>query len=262
MTDGPPIFLTADPLSDLRTVAHGFFTRRGGVSRGLYASLNVGFGSADDPAFVAENRRRAVSELSPRTPHLNTVYQCHGAEVAVASDPWEPAGSPRADAIVAARPGLAVGILTADCAPVLLADAENRVVGAAHAGWRGALGGVLAAVVEAMEALGATRTSIRAAVGPAIAQASYEVGPEFAAPFLDQDPGNSRYFRPSERAGHQMFDLPGYVRRRLEASGLGGVTVLENDTCAESSDFFSYRRATLCGEGDYGRGLSAIMLED
>jgi YfiH family protein len=262
MTDATATFLTAESLSDAKAVAHGFFTRRGGVSDGLYTSLNVGYGSGDDPTRVAENRRRAMAVLSRQAPHLNTVYQCHGADVAVAENAWEPADSPKADAIVTTRPGLAIGILTADCTPVLLADADNRVVGGAHAGWRGALGGVLAAAVDAMEALGATRKSIRAAVGPTIAQASYEVGPEFPAAFLDQDAENSRFFRPSERAGHHMFDLPGYVRRRLEGLGLGAIDVLDNDTCAESADFYSYRRATLCGEGDYGRGLSAIMLED
>lgn len=260
MTDAGPDFLTAEPLSGLPGIAHGFFTRRGGVSGGLYASLNVGYGSSDDPANVAENRRRAVAALNARS--LNTVYQCHGIDVAVAEGAWQPADSPRADAIVTAQPGLAIGILTADCGPVLLVDAENRVIGAAHAGWRGALGGVIEAVVAAMVGLGAQRTSIRAAAGPMIAQASYEVGPEFPAPFIDQNPENKRFFRPSQRTDHHMFDLPGYIRRRLAALGLGTIDVLEKDTCAEEGDFFSYRRATLCGEKDYGRGLSAIMLED
>lgn len=260
MTDTGTDFLTAAPLSGLPGIAHGFFTRRGGVSGGLYASLNVGYGSSDDPANVTENRRRAVDALNAR--NLNTVYQCHGVNVAVAKDAWQPADAPRADAIVTAQPGLAIGILTADCGPVLLADAENRVVGAAHAGWRGALGGVVEAVVAAMEGLGAQRPLIRAAAGPMIAQASYEVGPEFPAPFIEQDSENKRFFRPSRRAGHHMFDLPGYIRRRLAALGLEKIDVLEKDTCAEEADFFSYRRATLCGEGDYGRGLSAIMLKN
>jgi YfiH family protein len=262
MTDAAPNFLAAGPLSEADGVTHGFFTRRGGVSGGLYASLNVGFGSGDAPANVEENRRRAMARLNPRTPHLNTVYQCHGVNVAVADRHWVPADAPRADAIVTTLPGIAIGILTADCAPVLLADPRNRVVGAAHAGWRGALDGVLAAVVDAMEAHGARRKAIRALVGPTIAQASYEVGPEFAAPFVDQDTENAQFFRPSRRAGHHMFDLPGYVHRRLGATGLGEVAVLTKDTCAEKADFFSYRRATLLGEVDYGRGLSAIMLED
>ena len=260
MTDAEPAFLTAASLSDLPGIAHGFFTRRGGVSSGLYASLNVGYGSSDDPENVTENRRRAVAALNARS--LNTVYQCHGVDVAVAENTWRPADSPKADAIVTTQPGLAIGILTADCGPVLLADPENRVVGAAHAGWRGAVGGVIDAVVAAMEGLGARRASIRAAAGPMIAQASYEVGPEFPAPFVDQDPRNERFFRPSQRAGHHMFDLPGYIRRRLGALGLGKIDVLAKDTCAEAVDFFSYRRATLCSEDDYGRGLSAIMLED
>jgi len=262
MTDTSPTFLTAEPLAAADGVRHGFFTRRGGISQGLYASLNVGFGSSDDPAHVAENRRRALAELSPSTSHLNTVYQCHGVDVAVADVAWEPSRAPRADAIVTRMSGLAIGILTADCAPVLLADPENRVVGAAHAGWRGALGGVIAAAVEAMEALGARRKTIRAAVGPAIGRASYEVGPGFPQPFIDQHSENKRFFRPSRRAGHHMFDLPGYVCRRIEAIGLAGITVLAKDTCAEADDFFSYRRATLRGESDYGRSLSAIMLEE
>jgi len=259
MTDAEPDFLTAASLSDLPGVTHGFFTRRGGVSGGLYASLNVGYGSSDSPENVAENRRRTVLALNAQS--LNTVYQCHGIDVAVAEAPWQPADSPKADAIVTTRPGLAIGILTADCGPVLLADPENRVVGAAHAGWRGALGGVIEAVVAAMEGLGARRASIRAAAGPMIAQPSYEVGPEFPAPFIGQNSENTRFFRPSERAGHHMFDLPGYIQQRLEALALGRTEVLARDTCAETADFFSYRRATLCGEGDYGRGLSAIVLE-
>jgi len=259
MTDAETDFLTAAALSDLPGVAHGFFTRRGGVSSGLYASLNVGYGSSDDLENVTENRRRALAALEARA--LNTVYQCHGVDVAVAEEPWPPTAAPKADAIVTARPGLAIGILTADCGPVLLADPEYGVVGAAHAGWRGALGGVIEAVVAAMEGLGARRASIRAAAGPMIAQPSYEVGPEFPAPFIGQNPDNTRFFRPSERAGHHMFDLPGYIRQRLEALALGRTEVLARDTCAEPADFFSYRRATLCGEGDYGRGLSAIVLE-
>jgi purine-nucleoside/S-methyl-5'-thioadenosine phosphorylase / adenosine deaminase len=174
---------------------------------------------------------------------------------------WEPGAAPRADAMVTSRPGIALGILTADCAPVLFADTQNRVVGAAHAGWRGAVGGVLAAAVAAMERLGADRRSIHAAVGPTIAQSSYEVGPEFPAPFLGEDAGNRRFFRPSRRAGHHMFDLTGYVASRLEALDLAEIAVLGRDTCADEEQFFSYRRATLRHEPDYGRELSAIVIE-
>jgi len=192
---------------------------------------------------------------------LNTVYQIHGREVAVADAAWEPSAAPKADAMVTNRPGLAIGILTADCAPVLFADPENRVVGAAHAGWRGAVGGVLAATVTAMERLGARREAIRATVGPTIAQDSYEVGPEFPAPFLAESPDNRRFFRPSERAGHHMFDLAGYVASRLAALKIGAAEVLSRDTCAEEDLFFSYRRSTLRKEADYGRELSAIVIE-
>jgi YfiH family protein len=260
MGDIPPSPLTAECLQDLPGVRHAFFTRVGGVSSGLYASLNVGFGSNDDADHVRRNRARALASLGAAAT-LNTVYQVHGRDVVVAEAGWEPKSAPRADAMVTNRPGIALGILTADCAPVLFADRRNRVVGAAHAGWRGAVSGVLAAAVEAMERLGADRQSIHAAVGPTIAQSSYEVGPEFPAPFLDEDAENRRFFRPSRHAGHHMFDLTGYVASRLEALGLAEIAVLDCDTCADEEQFFSYRRATLRREPDYGRELSAIVIE-
>ena len=260
MSDRSPTPLTAECLEEVPGIRHGFFTRAGGVSGGIYASLNVGFGSRDATESVRRNRERAMAALGGADA-LNTVYQVHGHDVAVVEEAWEHGSAPRADAMVTARPGIALGILTADCAPVLFADRENQVVGAAHAGWRGAVSGVLAAAVAAMERLGANRRTIHAAVGPAIGQPSYEVGPEFPAPFLAEDGANRRFFRPSRRPGHHMFDLTGYVAARLAALGLGAVGVLERDTCAEEEHFFSYRRATLRQEPDYGRELSAIVIE-
>lgn len=260
MADTPPAPLTAENLKAISGIRHAFFTRVGGVSGGLYASLNVGLGSEDDSAKVRENRKRAIAALGEATA-LNTVYQVHGQEVAVAEEPWEPTEAPKADAMVTNRPGIAIGILTADCAPVLLADPVNRVIGAAHAGWRGAVGGVLSAVVDAMERLGGERRRIHAAVGPTIGQTSYEVGPEFPAPFLDEAPENMRFFRPSRREGHLMFDLIGYVADRLAVLEVGTADMIDRDTCADEELFFSYRRSTLRKEPDYGRELSAIVLE-
>jgi len=260
MADTAPSPLTAHCLRDAKGIRHAFFTRVGGVSGGIYASLNVGFGSDDESENVRRNRERALAALGGAAA-LNTVYQIHGREVAMAGSAWEPTAAPKADAMVTDRPGLAIGILTADCAPVLFADPANRVIGAAHAGWRGAVGGVLAATVDAMERLGADRRSIRAAVGPTIAQASYEVGPEFPAPFVDEDPENKRFFRPSARAGHHMFDLMGYVASRLAALDIALAETLDRDTCAEEDLFFSYRRTTHRKEPDYGRELSAIVIE-
>lgn len=253
--------LTVAAIKDMRGIRHGFFTREGGVSGGLYASLNCGFGSGDDPAHVAENRARALARADMPAGSLVTAYQVHSPDVAVVEQAWRRDEAPRVDAMVTRRPGITLGVLTADCGPVLLADPEARVVGAAHAGWRGALSGVLETTVAAMERLGAERTRIAAALGPCIAQQSYEVGPEFPALFLAQDPANAGFFSPSPRPGHHMFDLAGYVAHRLAALGLGQVERVANDTCAEPDRFFSYRRATLRGEKDYGRGLSAICLE-
>lgn len=253
--------LTSAALDQLPGIRHAFFTREGGVSGGLYASLNCGFGSGDDPAAVAENRARALAGAGMPPDSLVTAYQVHSPDVAVVDMVWRRGDAPRVDAMVTRRAGVSLGILTADCGPVLFADAEAKVIGAAHAGWRGALTGVLEATVEAMERLGARRERIVAALGPCIAQRSYEVGPEFPAPFLALAPGNAAFFAPSRRGAHHMFDLPGYVMGRLEALGLGHVGRLDNDTCAEPGRFFSYRRATLQGDKDYGRGLSAICLE-
>ena len=240
------------------SVRHGFFTRRGGVSGGLFASLNCGYGSNDDTDAVTENRARAMARLDLAGEPLVTCYQIHSATVARVEAPWAPGDAPRADAMVTRAPNIALGILTADCAPVLFA--APGVIGAAHAGWRGALAGVLEATVAAMADLGAAPDSIHACVGPAIARESYEVGPEFPAPFLDQDPDNAALFRPGARAGHALFDLAGYAARRLGRLGLAGVTVLDHDTYRDSERFFSYRRGVHRDEPAYGRGLSAIAL--
>ena len=250
--------LEAQNLRRLTALRHGFFTREGGVSEGLYAGLNCGPGSGDAPEAVAENQRRAMARLGPPAPRLALLHQYHSA-VCIALDAV-PAERPRADAAVTARPGLALGILTADCLPVLLADPKAGVIGAAHAGWRGALEGVLEATIETMVALGARPPRIAAALGPAIAWGSYEVGPEFPEPFIRRDPRAEACFKPAPRAGHWLFDLKGYAAGRLVAAGLAPPEVLASDTYGEEGLFFSYRRACHRGEADYGRDLSAIAL--
>ena len=242
----------------LSQFSHGFLGRRGGVSAGECAGLNVGFGSRDDRLAIAENRRRAVDALVPGA-GLVTVHQVHSAEVVVADRAWSQDERPKADAMVTDKPGLLLGILTADCAPVLFADPEAQVVGAAHAGWRGALAGVTDATIKAMERLGARREHIRAAVGPCIAVASYEVDDAFLARFIDADPDNARFFAPAS-AGKPHFDLEAYVVDRLIAAGIAEVEALGLDTYADPDRFFSFRRATHRGEADYGRQLSAIAL--
>jgi hypothetical protein len=254
-----PPALEADALAHAR-VAHGFFGRRGGVSTGRYDSLNAGPGSADDPAAVAENRARVADTLGARPAALVSLHQVHGRDVVVAEEPWPVTARPRADAMVTARPGLALAVLAADCAPVLFADADAGIVGACHAGWRGALVGVAEATVSAMERLGAARRRIAAAIGPAIGPESYEVGPEFPVPFLADDPAAARFFATGKRAGRRQFDLPGYLAHRLARLGLAAVERQAPDTCAADADYFSYRRTTLAGGGDYGRNVSAIML--
>lgn len=241
-------------------IRHGFFTRAGGVSAGVYASLNCGFGAKDEAARVAENRARAMKSLRLAPSALATAKQVHGAETVVVEKPWPEDQAPRADALVTRLPGIALGILTADCAPILLADSEARIIGAAHAGWRGALQGVIEAVVAAMEDLGASAPRICAAIGPCIGRSSYEVGPEFPAPFLAQDPANAAFFARGTRAGHFLFDLPGYTEKRLKALGLKRIELSGADTAAEAARFFSYRRACLKGEPGHGLGLSAIAL--
>lgn len=239
-------------------VPHGFLGRRGGVSTGILAGLNVGLGSQDDRAAIAENRRRAVDAVLPGA-RLVTLHQVHSAKAVAVTAPFPDDARPHADAMVTDRPGLLLGILTADCAPVLFADAGAGVVGAAHAGWKGAIGGVTDATIAAMEALGARRDRIAAAVGPCIAQPSYEVDDAFRARFAANDPANDRFFIDG-RAGHAQFDLEGYVAHRLAAAGLRRIELLGLDTYADPARFFSYRRATHAGEPDYGREISLIGL--
>jgi YfiH family protein len=239
-------------------VAHGFLGRRGGVSAGALAGLNVGFGSNDDRAAIAENRRRVIAAVMPGA-ELATVHQVHSANVVHVQNPWPQEERPHADAMVTTRAGLLLGILTADCAPVLLADAEAGVIAAAHAGWRGALAGVTDATIAAMEQSGARRDRIAAAVGPCITQASYEVDDAFRARFLDDDPDNAQFLI-AGRSGKPHFDLSGYVAKRLSAAGLDKIETLNLDTYAETDRFYSYRRATHRGEPDYGRQVSLIGL--
>ena len=260
MTDRPAQFFTDPGLSDVPGISHGFFTKNGGVSSGLYASLNIGFGSGDDRAAVTENRARAMAALDLPAAALTTVYQVHGTTVARVQDPWRHDAAPKADALVTNRPGVALGIATADCAPVLFADLEAQVVGACHAGWKGALGGVTEATIAAMEELGARRNTIRAVVGPCIAQVSYEVGAEFRAAFLERDQDFDRFFAAGAKPEKYQFDLPGFVLHMLGRSGLADACWTGHDTRAEEDLFFSYRRSTLSQEGDYGRLLSSIAI--
>lgn len=252
MSDLPVL---TSPLLDLPGVRHAFFTRQGGVSQGLYESLNVGAGSKDDPLAVAENRRRAAHALGGE---LVTAYQVHSATAFGVNGPW-PGGPPEGDAVVTDTPGVICGALAADCAPILLADAEARVVGAAHAGWKGALTGIAEAAIERMEAFGAKRGRIVAAIGPCIGPGSYEVGPEFRDRFVADSPEAARFFVDGD-GDRQMFDLPDYVLDRLRRAGVGACAWVGRDTCAEPDMFFSNRRAFRRGEPDYGRLLSAIVL--
>jgi len=246
------------PLLDLTGVRHAFFTRQGGVSQGIYAGLNVGLGSRDDAEAVRENRRRAAGHFGAA--EILTAYQVHSAEAVVADGPWA-GGAPQADAVVSATPGVVCGALAADCAPILLADPEARVVAAAHAGWKGALTGVAEAAIVRMETLGARRDRLRAVVGPCIGPKSYEVGLEFLERFTAADAAYAQFFRPGASAAKRMFDLPGFVLRRLRAAGVEACEWIGRDTCAEPGLFFSNRRAFKAGEPDYGRLLSAIALE-
>ena len=242
----------------LQGVRHGFLGRRGGVSEGICAGLNVGHGSGDEAAAIDENRRRAVEAVAPEA-RLATVFQIHSPLVVEVTEPWEHEARPKADAMVTDRPGIALGILTADCAPVLLADREAGVIGAAHAGWKGAIGGVVEATVEAMAALGAERGRIAAAVGPCIARKSYEVDDAFFRRFVEQSPENERFFT-SGREGRHLFDLEGYVVSRIAAAGIGRVQALGQDTYSQPGLFFSYRRSTHRDEPSYGRQISLIAL--
>ncbi|HWD49373.1 MAG TPA: peptidoglycan editing factor PgeF [Rhizomicrobium sp.] len=240
-------------------IAHGFFGRKGGVSTGAYASLNCGPGSDDAPEAVAENRRRALRSLGPDL-QLASVYQIHSPKAVSVTRAWEMSERPQADAMVTATPGIALSILTADCAPVLFADPNARVIGAAHAGWKGAIGGIIESTLHEMESLGATRANIRAAVGPSISQPNYEVGPEFREIFLQHDSANARFFIASDRADHFRFDLEGYVVHTLHDAGIPNPAALSACTYAREDDYFSFRRATHRREPDNGRQISLIAL--
>ncbi|HXX26344.1 MAG TPA: peptidoglycan editing factor PgeF [Pseudolabrys sp.] len=252
--------LKAQTLSKLAGVRHGFFTRSGGVSQGVYTSLNGGTGSNDAPDRIAENRARMAAALGVAPTHFLTAYQIHSPDVVVAEEPWSHAERPRADAIVTRVPELAIGISTADCGPLLFADAEAGVIGAAHAGWRGALTGVIDATLAAMEKLGARRNRIAVALGPTIRQANYEVGSEFVERFVAADPANARFFTAADREGHAMFDLTAYISERVHRAGIDDFEDLGLCTFAEPERFFSYRRMTKAGEPDYGRHVNAIAL--
>jgi YfiH family protein len=252
--------LQAPSLSALNGIRHGFFTRAGGVSQGLYATLNGGIGSNDAPEHVGENRARMAAALGVKPERLLSLYQIHSPDVVVAETPWPREARPHADAVVTRVPGLALGISTADCGPVLFADPQAKVIGAAHAGWRGALTGVLEATIAAMEQLGAARQRLVVALGPMIRQPNYEVGPEFVKRFRTDDTRNVRFFASSTRQGHAMFDLAGYARERLSRAGVAQVDDLGFCTYADPERFYSYRRSTLRAEPDYGRHINAIAL--
>jgi polyphenol oxidase len=243
-------------------LSHGFFTRGGGHSTGIFASLNCGYGSGDDPEIVAMNRGVVERALGVADKHLVSAFQVHSPDVIVADKPWDPDARPKVDGLVTRTKGLALGVLTADCGPVLFADSEAGVIGACHAGWKGALTGVTDSTIVAMEKLGAERDRVVAVLGPTISKAAYEVGPEFPAPFLAQDPGHQQFFTASTKEGHFMFDLPRYILMRLKKSGLKEVHDLALCSYSDEARFFSYRRATHRGEKDYGRLASAIALRE
>ena len=252
--------LASSLLSAIPGLRHAFFSREGGVSEGIYAGLNGGTGSNDDPANVAENRRRMAEQMGVAPDRLLTLYQVHSPDVVAATAPWDGGARPKADAIVTRTEGLAIGVTAADCGPILLVDPSARVIGAAHAGWKGALTGVLESTVDAMEKLGAERGGIVAAIGPMIRQSSYEVGSELVERFLDADADNAMYFLPGERDGHAMFDLAGFIRMRLENAGVLMIDDTGVDTYSDKR-FYSYRRSVHRKEADYGRHVHAIALE-
>jgi hypothetical protein len=252
--------LASSLLSAIPGIRHAFFTREGGVSDGVYDSLNGGLGSNDEPARVAENRRRMAEQLGVAPSHLLSVHQIHSPDAVVATGPWDGPVRPKADAIVTRNEGLAIGVTTADCGPILFVDPKARVIGAAHAGWKGALTGVLESTIDAMEKLGADRSGMVAAIGPLIRQPSYEVGHEFVERFIEADAENALFFLPAERNGHAMFDLAGFIRMRLENAGVLMIDDLGIDTYADER-FYSYRRSVHRKEPDYGRLVHAIALE-
>ncbi|MDG2318983.1 MAG: peptidoglycan editing factor PgeF [Rhodospirillaceae bacterium] len=252
--------LKADNLTALSNVKHGFFTRRNGHSSGIYAGLNCGLGSGDHKGVVIRNRNMCAELLGVESCNLLTVHQEHTADVVTVDTPWVPDGAPVADALVTDRPGLALAILAADCAPILFADPEAGVIGAAHAGWKGAFGGIIEATVGTMTTLGAQRETIRVAVGPCIGASSYEVGPEFRTRIVEQNTDHDCYFKGSGKADHFYFDLQSYVANRIKLTGISKIESLDTNTYGDEERFFSYRRACHRGETDYGRQLSGIAL--
>lgn len=253
--------IVSGPLATCAGLRHGFLTRQGGLSTGLYDALNCGFGTEDDPALIRGNRRIALARAGLSDAKLHSAYQVHSAKAAIVTAADDPDQRREVDGLVTNQPGIALGILTADCAPILFADSERGIIGAAHAGWKGALGGIAEATIAAMENLGARRGAILAAIGPCIQQSSYEVGPEFPAPFIAQDPENRRFFTTGGACRQFQFDLSGYLLHRLEKAGIGAIDRLPEDTYAEETLFFSYRRKTKRGEKDYGRQISIIGLD-
>jgi YfiH family protein len=254
------MFISSPLLSEIPSISHGFFTRNGGVSEGTYQSLNCGWGSNDNLAHVEENRRRVSKSLGALPKNLCSLYQIHSADVVNVTSPWTRESMPQADAMVTNKPGIALGILTADCVPVLFADSKNNVIGAAHSGWKGAFAGILQNTVNAMIALGADFNHITASIGPAISKDSYEVGVEFYQNFWGKSADYRKYFSPSREA-HYFFNIKGFVKDMLLETGIQAVNTLENDTYIEEDNFFSYRRNTHKGISDYGRQISAIMLK-
>lgn len=254
------MLIQAPDLSPVPGIRHAFFTREGGVSSGIYASLNGGVGSADDPEAVTENRARMAEQLAVAPDALVSLHQIHSAEIVTVERPWARNARPRADGMVTQTPGLALGVASADCGPVLFADGNAGVIGAAHSGWKGAVGGVLEATIDKMEEFGARRSNIVAVLGPTIGPEAYEVGPEFVDRLVALSPENKRFFVPSERPGHAMFDLPSYILARLTTAGIGQATSLGLCTYSDPERFFSYRRSVHRQEGDYGRLISAISL--
>jgi polyphenol oxidase len=252
--------LASSLLSAIPGLRHAFFTRDGGVSDGVYAGLNGGLGSNDNPAHVAENRRRMAEQMGVAPTHLIGVHQIHSPDALIATGPWPGTARPKADAIVTQNEGIAISVTTADCGPILFVDPKARVIGAAHAGWKGALTGVLESTIDTMEKLGANRSDIVAAIGPLIRQPSYEVGSEFVERFVNADAENTLFFLPGERNGHAMFDLAGFIRMRLENAGILMIDDLGVDTYSDER-FFSYRRSVHRKEPDYGRHVHAIALE-
>lgn len=253
------MILTAKSLEN-PTIRHAFFTRQGGVSSGIYESLNGGLGSKDSRTHVLENRARMAAHFGFNPAQILSCYQVHSPTVITATEPWAHEDNPQADALVTREKGLALAIATADCGPILFADLKNGVIGAAHAGWKGAKGGVLESTLAAMEKLGATRTSIHVALGPMIQQQSYEVGAEFEQNFIEDDNGNQQFFARGTKPDHPLFDLPAYITHRLSQAGITTIENLARDTYTEETLFYSHRRSVHKNEGDYGRLISAIAL--